>query len=570
MRLMAKSAEFERFLPAAALFWHNNILPPPPLHSGEPWIIVEALHQDIRVSLRNLAVAGALRRITPARLLVLTGTDEDWFTALWTGFDVTVVDRLARAYGADDVLDIHRAIDERLAPPGAEPPELVVAGRRLVEVPSGIDRGDLTTMVDATACRVLRVPRLSAAHRAGQAYARVRQRSDRLTDLYHTLFTELNPAALVTSHVDYNHWGLAVETARRFGVPVIHTQSTGSLKAYAMFPEKARGAPTFRAELTQQIGEYFEKYVVANRDMIRRSAELVAWRAKGNLGRPSWWRGGANTTLELLTAGERRAVRAHALDRFGFDRDKPVVAVFNHAVSDALGTNVELFDDLADWFSETVEYAAGRTDANWLLLDHPSQHLYDVTGFFGGIAKRHAGRTHLVFRPSRALSKNVLCSLVDLGVTARGSISNELPAYGIPTIQAGWSEWSACGLSQVATDRDDYWSLVDSAIRGLTTGVPQITSEQVERARLWHWLYRAGADVNSALVQHWDTGQSNQLLQQLRISMSQVESDGDPLFAATRRLWDRREPFLTRFDLSLRDELADNLWGSGQPMGLEP
>ena len=73
-------------------------------------------------------------------------------------------------------------------------------------------------------------------------------------------------------HVDYNHWGLAVQTAKRFDTPVIHVQSTGSLKAYAMFPSNGRNAPTFRAELTEQIAEYFEKRVVPHRARIHRSA----------------------------------------------------------------------------------------------------------------------------------------------------------------------------------------------------------------------------------------------------------------------------------------------------------
>jgi hypothetical protein len=36
-----------------------------------------------------------------------------------------------------------------------------------------------------------------------------------------------------------------------------------------------------------------------------------------------------------------------------------------------------------------------------------------------------------------------------------------------------------------------------------------------------------------------------------------VESDGDPAFTAVRRMWRRREPFLTRFDLAAAD---DDLW----------
>lgn len=542
-------AEFDRFRSAAEVFWRNNVLPS---DDADTWILVEALHQDIRVSLRNLTVANALRRVFPAKLAVLTGTDEDWYAALWSDFDVSKVRELATAYGADAVVDVHDLIDTRVAA-GVEVPATFLVGDREVVVdaaPSRIDPAQLDHVVRATACRVLRVPRLSDADLDGAAYTRVRRRSEEFSRVYDAIVHTLRPAALVTSHVDYNHWGLAVESAMRFDVPVLHVQSTGSLKAYALFPEHVTAGSSFRACLTALIGDYFDKHVWGNRDVIRRSAELVAWRAKGNLGRPSWWRAGSSASMDLGNAVERAQLRLHAVDRLGFDRDKPVVAVFNHAVSDALNTNVETFDDLAGWFEETAAYARTRTDANWLFLDHPSQALYDVSGFFDGVAERCAGARHMAFRPSRALSKNLLWSMADLGVTVRGSVSNELPAYGIPAIQAGWSEWSACGFSGVALDRDDYWRLLDTALRALVRGERLVTDEQVERARLWHWFYRAGNDVASPLVPHWDVGAGDQLLRVVRVAMTGMETDGDPVFAATHRMWERRDPFLTRLDLT--------------------
>jgi hypothetical protein len=557
MRLHAQPATFDRFLDVASVFWQNNTLPSGPSDDGV--ILVEALHQDIRVTLRNLSVANGLRRISPASLVAVTGTDDDWFEALWTAFDVSLVDRMARAYGADDVLDIHALVNARLA---GDAETLTVAGRPVRDGGPGIAPDVLDAIVDATACRLLRIPRLTASDRAGATYARVRKRSIEFSRLYDQLFTTLRPKALVTSHVDYNQWGLAVESAMRFGVPVVHVQSTGTLKAYTLFPSARRGAPTFRAELTHSIGEFFDKHVYGNRAQIRRSAELVSWRAKGNLGRPSWWRAGFSAEAELRTGAQRSSLRPHALDRFGFDRDKPVLTVFNHAVSDALGTNVEYFDDLGAWFEQTAAYAADRTDANWLFLDHPSQNLYDRTGFFDSVAGRYRDVPSMAFRRSRSISKNMLWTMTDLGVTVRGSVSNELPAYGIPTLQAGWSEWSSCNLGAVATSQDDYWRRLDQAITGITAGVPQLDAEQIERARLWMWLYRSGSDVSTALVQHWEAMAGDDMMQRIMTAMAHVESDGDPLFAATRRMWTRREPLLTRFDLSMSAEsLGDELWG---------
>jgi hypothetical protein len=92
--------------------------------------------------------------------------------------------------------------------------------------------------------------------------------------------------------------------------------------------------------------------------------------------------------------------------------------------------------------------------------------------------------------------------------------------------------------------------------------VPQLDAEQIERARLWHWLYRSGSDVSTQLVQHWEAMAGDDLMRRIMTAMAHVESDGDPLFASTRRMWTRKEPMLTRFDLSMSAEsLGDELWG---------
>jgi hypothetical protein len=551
--------QFQQFCAAATEFWQRNVLP-----AGERVILVEAMTQDIRVTIRNLTLANALRRFIPARLVVYSGADSDWNEILWTYFDSEALARIADAYDAADVIDIHDLVDRRL---DGTLDEIVVAGRPLDPDPqdSGIDPSVLDDIVRATACRVLRVPRLAEEDVAGAKYQEIRLRSEEFSRVYDALFKGLDVAALVTSHVDYNHWGLAVEAAQRFGVPTVHVQSTGNFKAYTLFPEVRTGAPTFRAELTKQIGEFFEQHIWGHRHLLRPSAELTVWRAKGNLGRPSWWRGGGvMSAIELQTPGDRASIRAHALARFGFDPDKPVVAAYNHAISDALRTNVEVFEDLGGWFEQVADHAAKRDDVNWLFIDHPQQALYDSSGFFDRLRDKHGGSTHMVFLPSLTLTKNVMWAMVDLGVTVRGSISNELPAYGIPALQAGWSEWSHCGFTMLASDVDDYWRLLDDSIAALHEGRELVTDEQIERARLWAWFYRAGTDVATPLVPHWEVGRETGLLSAIQIAMRHIEGDADPAFTAVRRMWMRRDPFLARVDLTLPPkELTEALGGVG-------
>ncbi len=249
----------------------------------------------------------------------------------------------------------------------------------------------------------------------------------------------------------------------------------------------------------------------------------------------------------------------------GLDPTKPVVSVFNHAVSDALGTNLEAFVDLGAWFERTVEYAAEHDEVQWLFVDHPVQPMYDESGFFENLAQKCASHPHMAFFESLDLSKTYLVALTDLAVTVRGSVSNEYPAFGIPALQAGWSEWSECGFTRVATTEEDYFAQLAKLTTGLLRGELLITPEQVERARLWAWFYRSATDLPSMFVGHWELGDGDDLLRFLDLSMSHVESDAEPAFAAVRRLWRRREPFLTRVDWRVEHEqLVASLAGVGR------
>lgn len=557
---MRKLTNFEPFLDVAEGFWKHNTLP-----ENDRIILVEAMSQDLRVTLRNLTVANALRRIEPARLIVYSGADEDWNQIVWTYFNLEEISAMCEAYGAEVAFDAHELVDRRVA---GTAEELVIAGVDLGgELPdSGISQERFDQIVFATACRMARVARLddSAEHRAKKA--QVEARSREFARVYEALIARNDVVALVSSHVDYNNFGLAVEAAVRHDVPVIFPQSTGGLKSYALFPEKVEPDAPIRAALTEQIGEYFENYIWPNRDLLRGSVELTMWRAKATLGRPSWWRAGSTfSSVDLKGDGDRDVVRTYAGRRVGLDPKKPVVTVFNHAVSDALGTNHEAFPDLGDWLEKTAAFAADHDEVGWLFLDHPQQLMYDASEFFKGVAERYTDQSHMVFMPSMDLSKNFLTSLADLVLTVRGSVSNEYPGLGVPSLLAGWSEWSKCGFNEVAATEDEYFDMLGDYLKRMLAGEPLITPEQVERARLWAWFYRSGADVASGLVQQWKVGEGNRLFDLLSVNMLEVESDADPAFTSVRRMWTRREAFLTRLDWTLpaeqlREQLAPVEW----------
>ena len=167
MWLRADKKEFETFLDSASVYWRKNL----GSTSSPSYIVVEVFHQDIRVAMRNLAFANAIRRIVPAQLVVVTGVEEMWHEALWTEFDVKLVERVAKAYGASEVIDVYRLVE---GPANSATPESVqveLFGKPLTPGPS-ISEETLAEFVSATYCRVTKRPRAPEDSTADPRYRR--------------------------------------------------------------------------------------------------------------------------------------------------------------------------------------------------------------------------------------------------------------------------------------------------------------------------------------------------------------------------------------------------------------
>ncbi|WP_051209075.1 hypothetical protein [Propionicicella superfundia] len=533
-------------------YWQSNTLA-----AGQAIVLVDLLYQDVRVAIRVLTMAASLQRDRHVRLVGLVGPDKHWRDEIWGYYDVDRLKQLAQAYGVEEFIDLGRVVEDSL-----EGSASFTLGGEEVLIPgeSGISRQTFSEIAEATQLRALRIPKITPEVLDNQEYRALQKRCEHFSRVWDALM-QLDVVAFVASHIDYHQWGFGVEAAMRHGVEIYHLQSTGSFKAYALFPEMLHDGYSARMVWTEQIADFFEEHVWPAREILARSAELTAYRSKTNQGRPSWWRGGGSVShLDFSTPEERDSIRSLGMAQLGLDSRKPVVAVFNHAVSDAVHSNYEVFDNLADWFDATLRFAAGHPEVNWLLVDHPAQAHYDGTEWFERLAEEYDDVDHMAFISSMDVSKNVMWSLVDTAVTVRGSVSNEFPAYGVPAIQAGWSEWSHCGFSQRADTQDEYWQLLNDNIAALLRGETLISEEQVMRARLWLWFYRAGADVASPIVPHWEMLQGVELHQNMSVAFGHVEADADAALVAVRRLLQRRDPLLTRVDFHVDvPALADSL-----------
>ncbi|WP_344171221.1 hypothetical protein [Pilimelia columellifera] len=549
---------YQRFLADAGAFWRSETRPTDP----GACVLADARHHDLRVLLRTLTVANALRRLTPARLVVLANPAPCWPLAWGVPYDLDAVMELAAAFAADEVIDVDAFAERRLA-------ELATA-----RATPTVD--ELAPDVDAAYRRITGAPSVTEAARRNQDYRRLHARIRVLSRFYAELIAERAPVALVTSEVDYDEWGAAVLEARRAGVPVIQPLAGGALRAYALFPEQDHGAPTFGAALTPLIGEFFGAQVWPRREHWRRGVRRVLARDRAGRGRPTDARTGPNAAVEIENPTQRRQVRQHVARRLGFDPNRPVAVVFRHRAQDPVDARAAAFPDGDAWLDATVAVARSAREINWLFLDAPDPAppaapptTARPEDRFAATARECAGHTHLAFRPAAAFSRNALLSLADLGVTLHDPVAVEFVAYGLPVVQAGWSPWSDCGLGPVVTDPDQHRRALVAAVAELAADRPPMTGEQIERARLWLWLDRAGADVAGPLVPTWAAWPAEHLLRPLGAYLRHVDPDGDPVFAAVERLWRTRAPLLTRADVAVevdrspRSDAAPTVVGVG-------
>lgn len=283
---------FDAMCRTAGQYWQLNTLP-----AGEdsPIVVVELLAQDIRVAVRLLAEANAIRRFCPAKLVVLIGPDPFWRDVIWSYYDPDRLTDIAKAYGADEIIDIGEWVREEI---GGRRKFSWLGGDFEVR-PQAESRAELYLEIsDATHTRALRVPRITDEIRASNDYRLLERRCLSYARIYDRMFGQ-RTLAFVTSHVDYHQWGYAVDACMRNNVPVVHVQSTGSLKAYTLFPETMVEGYTYRMNMAEQIGDFFERHIWSHRSVLTPMAELVAWRSKSNFGRPSWWRGGMSSLLSF-------------------------------------------------------------------------------------------------------------------------------------------------------------------------------------------------------------------------------------------------------------------------------
>lgn len=175
-------------------------------------------------------------------------------------------------------------------------------------------------------------------------------------------------------------------------------------------------------------------------------------------------RAGETTDIGGFYAYSKRSEvlsRQELVRRYGWDSEKPIVAVFASNWFDyPHHTGMRGFRDFLAWIETTVAAARANTSVNWLFRAHP------IDEWYGGLTLRDCLPSqlpdHIRLLEERTSSAGTT-DIADAIVTLHGSIGVEAAAMGKPVLVADRGWYHDCGFVKWADGPDAYFDMLQGA-----------------------------------------------------------------------------------------------------------
>jgi hypothetical protein len=227
--------------------------------------------------------------------------------------------------------------------------------------------------------------------------------------------------------------------------------------------------------------------------------------------------------IRRLQEGKRLKTREEVIQQLGLDANKKTAVIFSHLTWDAtFFFGIDLFEDFEDWLVETVRVAAENTDVNWIVKLHPANVLKlkqkgDISRPSELIALQKLGELppHIkILRADTDINTWSLYSVIDYGLTVRGTVGYELPCFGIPVLTAGTGAYSGFGFTIDSATKQEYLE----HLRHIKT-IPKPTQEQTELARKHAYYVLLQRQASLEDVAHVTHLPADQALHPLQINL---------------------------------------------------
>ncbi len=187
--------------------------------------------------------------------------------------------------------------------------------------------------------------------------------------------------------------------------------------------------------------------------------------------------------------------------------DRPVVLLPTNVLGDSLTLGRNIFSkSMAEWISRTVQYFAGRTDAQLIIRVHPGEVLThglamsDVVKDVLPVLPEHIR----LIEPQDPTNTYDLIEIADLGLVYTTTVGLEMAMTGVPVVVSGQTHYRKRGFTQDPDSWVEYFKVLGRMLDNPKSF--KLPPEMVETA--WQYAYRFFFDFARPypwhLVRVWD------------------------------------------------------------------
>jgi hypothetical protein len=252
--------------------------------------------------------------------------------------------------------------------------------------------------------------------------------------------------------------------------------------------------------VTYEFNDQREQIWLSQNDIVMRQNTDGLWAAKGNIplteaerekiagledARTSAKKYGKGTRFwqDVASVGGEKLRSSLNLD------ERPVVLLATNVLGDSLTLGRNIFTaSMAEWIEKTVQYFAGRPDAQLVVRVHPGERLMKGPSMVGVIERAVPDRPeHIhVIGPNEKVNTYDLMEIASLGLAYTTTVGMEMAMRGVPVILAGQTHYRGRGFTHDPTTYDEYFGMLDGLLSGSSAG--RLNEKQVEAA--WNYAYR--------------------------------------------------------------------------------
>jgi len=171
---------------------------------------------------------------------------------------------------------------------------------------------------------------------------------------------------------------------------------------------------------------------------------------------------------------------------FNISPKKPLVCIYSNNLTDGIYSNSwQIFQDNLTWLLNTLNICIKKTKINWIIKAHPldnkKTNIRTTQEYIVDIVKKSK---NIIFLDHDNSNSKILHNIIDVGITAHGSVSVELPSIGIPCIIAGESFSSGHGFNIEPRNMAEYFQKLKNIEK-----LKKLNKSKIYKARVFYFIY---------------------------------------------------------------------------------